>query len=95
MVPDYPSRIEQIPIVSNIPEKINSREEILISLEIKLQAKDEIIIAFFGQRNIKVSLEVIERLKRSGHKVKVLFIGKIDDTFTDLSDIVYKQVFLT
>lgn len=89
LVPDYPSRIEQIPIVSNIPEKINSREEIL-SLRNKVAAKDEIIISFFGQRNTKVSLEVIERLKRSGHKVKVLFIGKIDDTCTDLSDIVYK-----
>ena len=89
LVPDYPSRIEQIPIVSNIPEKINSREEML-SLRNKVAAKDEIIIAFFGQRNTKVSLEVIERLKRSGHKVKVLFIGKTDDTFTDLSDIVYK-----
>ena len=60
LVPDYPSRIEQIPIVSNIPEKINSREEIL-SLRNKVAAKNEIIIAFFGQRNIKVSLEVIER----------------------------------
>lgn len=67
--------IPLIPIASNIPETQLSKEE-LLTLKKKLAPNNEIIISFFGIRNIQTSIDVISELKDIGYKLKVLLIGK-------------------
>lgn len=67
--------IPLIPIASNIPETKLSKEE-LHTLKKELAPNDEIIISFFGIRNIDTSIDAISELKNEGYKLKVLLIGK-------------------
>lgn len=71
----YKEIIPLIPIASNIPEtKISEKE--LFDLKKKIAPSNEIIISFFGIRNIQISIDAIVELKKEGYKIKVLLIGK-------------------
>ncbi len=65
-----------IPIMSNIPPSKMDREEIA-KLRQSIALEDELIVAFFGLRNIKSSIQAIEKLRCGGAKLKILLIGKL------------------
>lgn len=64
-----------IPIASNIPETKLSNDE-LSNLKQHLAPNNELIISFFGIRDISTSIETITKLKEEGYKIKTLIIGK-------------------
>lgn len=67
-----------IPIVSNVPfSQLN--EEQLSQLRDKIASQNEIIISFFGMRNISNSIKAIKELINQGEKIKVLFIGRTEE----------------
>jgi len=68
--------IAVIPIASNIPEAAYPKEE-LLKLRRTVATDEELIVAFFGMRNIKTSLGAIKHLQEEGKSIKTLFIGKI------------------
>lgn len=68
-------RIGQIPIASNIPAIVPSYA-LLSSLRNRIACAGELVISFFGLRNISTSLEAIKQLQSEGYKLKILFIGK-------------------
>lgn len=74
LVPDKKD-ISLIPIASNIPATNLSKEE-LFTLKKELAPNNEIIISFFGIRNIQTSIDAISSLKDKGYKLKILLIGK-------------------
>lgn len=74
LVPDKKD-IPIIPIASNIPATNLSKEE-LFTLKKELAPNNEIIISFFGIRNIQTSIDAISNLKDKGYKLKILLIGK-------------------
>lgn len=65
-----------IPIVSNIPET-DIQETERQKLRRTIANDDEIIIAFFGMRNTASCLAAIKNFQDKGHRIKILFIGKI------------------
>lgn len=67
--------IPLIPIASNIPETKLSKKEI-VEFKKKLAPNNEIIISFFGIRDISTSIDVISELKKEGQNLKILLIGK-------------------
>lgn len=67
--------VPTIPIASNIPETDLSDIE-LATLKKKLAPNNEIIISFFGLRNIQTSIDTISEFKQEGYKLKVMLIGK-------------------
>lgn len=68
--------IAVIPIASNIPET-DIQETKKQELRQTIAKDDETIIAFFGMRNTTSSLAAIKNLQNQGHRIKILFIGKI------------------
>lgn len=68
--------IEIIPIASNIPNTLITNETKAV-LRDRIAKLDEIIIAFFGERDFSSSLQAIKTLQKKGEKIKVLFIGKM------------------
>lgn len=71
-----------VPISSNVPETDLSKKG-LRALKEKLTDKDGVIISFFGLRNIQTSIEAISELKKEGHKIKILLIGKLPHNLPD------------
>lgn len=82
LVPDK-KEIPLIPIASNIPETVLSKEE-LLALKKELAPNNETIISFFGIRNIQTSINVISELKDKGYKLKILLIGKTRNLLKNL-----------
>lgn len=72
-----------IPIAANIPHT-NKTDEELHWLKDKIAPKNEIIISFFGKRDIKNSVIAIRNLINEGIGIKVLFIG---NTLQDISEL--------
>ena len=64
-----------MPIVSNIP-MVSMSDETIRGMRRKVANDDELIIAFFGLREVDKSIKAIEKLRFEGSKIKVLFIGK-------------------
>ena len=64
-----------IPIASNVPETDLTVEDIQI-LKKEMTPKDEIIISFFGVRNITTSIDAISELMMEGYHIRVLIIGQ-------------------
>lgn len=71
----YKKNIPLIPIASNIPETTLSEKD-LLDLKKRIAPNNEVIISFFGIRNIQNSVDAISSLKREGYKIKILLIGK-------------------
>lgn len=68
-------KLDTIPISSNIP-LIKYDADYIKNLRKQIANSNETIIAFFGNRNIDTSIEVIRNLIKRGKKIKTLFIGK-------------------
>lgn len=68
------------PIVSNVP-LVEMTIDGVRDLRRKVANYDETIIAFFGLRDVDLSIEAIQRLRQDGMKIKVLFIGKLPMNF--------------
>ncbi len=71
-----PRGVEVISIASNVPYKeiaVNALREIRSTIA----TKDQLIISFFGYRDINSSIKAIERLRLRGVKIKLLLIGKL------------------
>lgn len=64
-----------IPIASNVPSSTMSKED-LFTFKHTIAPNGEIIISFFGVRQIKTSLKALNNLIERGENIKVLFIGK-------------------
>lgn len=76
----YPNKTlpSPIPIVSNVPfSQLNEKQ--LSRLRNKIANQNEIIISFFGMRNILTSIKAIKELINQGQKIKVLFIGRTEE----------------
>lgn len=69
-----------MPIVSNIPRSVLPEAQ-LKEMRKKVAADDEKIVAFFGLRQIDLSIKAICRLRSEGMRIKVLFIGKVPNGF--------------
>ncbi len=67
--------IPVIPIASNVPETNLNKEEIA-KLKEKTIVGDELIVSFFGARNINTSMQALSELQEEGYPLKVLLIGK-------------------
>lgn len=82
--------IGEIPIMSNVPKSKVSNDQIE-SLRSKIATRDEIVVSFFGLRDIASSILAIEKLKSSGVKIKVMLIGKTPSKFPfNISMDIYK-----
>ncbi len=63
-----------VPIVANIPRSHKTKEELRL-LKNRIAARNEVIVSFFGKRNVKNSIIAINHLIKEGLEIKVLFIG--------------------
>ena len=75
--------IGQIPIASNIPANVPN-DALMYSLRNGIACADELVISFFGIRNVSTTLEAIKQLQSDGYKLKILFIGKIPDSIQNI-----------
>ena len=72
---DASKKIITIPISSNVPS-VNITDSELHQLRSKIAPNNEIIVSFFGVRNITTSLKAIEMLIGEGYRIRPLLIGK-------------------
>lgn len=72
----FKGNIAVIPIASNIPI-VDYDAEFLNSFRKTIARDNEIILSFFGNRNIQTSLNVINRLLQRDIPIVPLFIGKV------------------
>ncbi|MFI3305850.1 MAG: glycosyltransferase family 4 protein [Rikenellaceae bacterium] len=75
LLPHHNRRVELIPIASNVPHTPLACEE-LAALRSTIARSNELIVSFFGVRDIGSSVEAIELLRGSGIAIKPLIIGK-------------------
>ncbi len=78
-----------VPIASNIPEREISAVE-LQTLRQRIARDDEMIVGFFGQRDISTSLQAIDLLRHRGLKIRTLFIGKVNAEQAESATNVYR-----
>lgn len=78
-----------IPISSNIP-LIKYDVNYIKDLRKQIASPNEFIIAFFGNRDINTSIEVIKDLINGGNRIKILFIGKTAIQNSLDTNVVYK-----
>ncbi len=79
-----------IPIVSNVPRSMMSPEQMSM-LRSRIAADDELIVSFFGLRDIKNSISALEELKCRGVKIRVVLIGKMPHNLpSDLPSDIFK-----
>ena len=65
-----------IPIASNIPAHVPSDDQ-LHQLRAEIANTNELIIAFFGMRDVMSSITAIQQMQSEDRKVKIMFIGKV------------------
>lgn len=68
-------KLDIIPISSNIP-LIKYNVDYIKNLRKNIASPNDFIIAFFGNRDVHTSIEVIKKLIKGGNRLKILFIGK-------------------
>ena len=71
-----------IPIASNIPSTFCDKNNVDL-LRKSIATNDEVIISFFGLRDITVSIAALNELKKEGCNIKVMFIGKLPQVMPD------------
>lgn len=64
-----------IPIASNVPESVLDAHE-RAELRERIAAGKEVVVAFFGNRNVDTSMQALHNLVQRGSSVKALFIGR-------------------
>lgn len=69
-----------MPIVSNVPF-VKMPVDSIREFRRKVAKDDELIVAFFGLRNIDTSIDALEKVHEDGYRIKVLFIGKLPSNF--------------
>ena len=82
LVPEK-GNVPLIPIASNIPASSSTEAEIG-RLRKKIAPHGESIVSFFGMRDVESSLTAIAELKREGHNVRALIIGKTSSRLPQL-----------
>lgn len=88
LVPD--KKVGIIPIASNIPVQHYAAYELTQFRDI-IARKEEIIVSFFGVRDISTAIAAIANLVKKGIAIKVLLIGKtLNNSLSNLPDNIYK-----